>query len=797
MRPVLAPNTPDHSSDKENHSSPTSTRSGCSLRSITRPTSRHHPLSAYISSHDAELAYKLRSEHYERQFRNERHKGNRAAAKSQDLQKRLNDLSSELSNLQGSSTAFGTALQQRLTETQAELAVTQKNLEKSNARNTDLTRSHAALTKRVSRIPGRIESGAAKLASQSLKQHGVISSEMRTCVRDLVAIGVPLESVSKMIHAIAKGLNIQIKDAISTRSAGRIVLEGGVAATLQIVDEIKNTDNFTLSGDGTSHLNLNYESRMVAIDGKLLAVGLMQAPNHTSEEQLRGWQTIVDEMYEIYNARLLGKTDPQDARTFYTQLTGMMTDHANDQKKLRALFFALKQQMEREVRGERALSRLTSPELLKLIYELTEEKIRAAGGMAAWDALPAEERVAQNMNLRAELCQKYGQQEFDVLPQEEKDEADFFLGGGCCMHKDLNAHKGGVESMAASWLKNGFEQPVLFMNKDNDAAAASGSTAAKARAEKVSARGAVKLTELMGMLLNNKDDKRGMQDGHGIFFNAHEHIGHPVMRVVRSSTGGLRNLWDMGPVLRMVIEHCRQVIADPDLICGPNLSHKTASMDGQLWDRPEAMYAAHALLLTLPMNEVRAALVAFLEGAVTVWERFSTDVLSAELTDAQKRKAWMPATNDANEGWLKSNARSEADKEKVSAHRTKQKQDWEKRIAELKHINSCPVIFDISRFQDVDSIRKIKGPEMDLQIRWHRLRELETDKKTEVPAPYKLKNKTEKAAVLVAALERWLLRVQAGEFLLRGLQVIEPEIPEEAPIESDNEEEEVGYGEQD
>jgi hypothetical protein len=71
-----------------------------------------------------------------------------------------------------------------------------------------------------------------------------------------------------------------------------------------------------------------------------------------------------------------------------------------------------------------------------------------------------------------------------------------------------------------------------------------------------------------------------------------QNFSHPVMRVIRSNNGGFFNLWDMGPVLKAVIAHCRRVIADPDIICGPNLSYKTATMDGALWDRPEAMYAA-------------------------------------------------------------------------------------------------------------------------------------------------------------------------------------------------------------
>lgn len=120
----------------------------------------------------------------------------------------------------------------------------------------------------------------------------------------------------------------------------------------------------------------------------------------------------------------------------------MMTDHANDQKKLRALFLANKQHLDREVCGERALLSLTTPQLLQAIYELTGQKIDDAGGIEAWEALPAEEQAHINSTLHAELCQKYGQAEFDALSPAEQEEADFFLGGGCCMHKDLNAHRG-------------------------------------------------------------------------------------------------------------------------------------------------------------------------------------------------------------------------------------------------------------------------------------------------------------------------------------------------------------------
>ncbi|KAJ7207649.1 hypothetical protein GGX14DRAFT_567593 [Mycena pura] len=91
-----------------------------------------------------------------------------------------------------------------------------------------------------------------KLMAQSLKEDGIISTEIRACVQDIVGLGAPVESVGQIIHAVAKGLGIEIKDNISARSVGRIIFEGSVAAHLQIVDTVKNADHLTGGGDGTS-----------------------------------------------------------------------------------------------------------------------------------------------------------------------------------------------------------------------------------------------------------------------------------------------------------------------------------------------------------------------------------------------------------------------------------------------------------------------------------------------------------------------------------------------------------------
>jgi hypothetical protein len=56
------------------------------------------------------------------------------------------------------------------------------------------------------------------------------------------------------------------------------------------------------------------------------------------------------------------------------------------------------------------------------------------------------------------------------------------------------------------------------------------------------------------------------------------------------------------------------------IICGPNASYSTGTIDGQLWVRPDAVYAIWALAPTLP--HLREALIKFFEGASDNWDHF-------------------------------------------------------------------------------------------------------------------------------------------------------------------------------
>ncbi|KAE9404036.1 hypothetical protein BT96DRAFT_814085, partial [Gymnopus androsaceus JB14] len=72
------------------------------------------------------------------------------------------------------------------------------------------------------------------------------------------------------------------------------------------------------------------------------------------------------------------------------------------------------------------------------------------------------------------------------------------------------------------------------------------------------------------------------------------------------------------------------------------------------WEDPEAMGAVFKLAPVL--LHLRDITVAFFRGSLSIWTRFSSEFAPAGLIDLataeEKYLAWMPATNDVNEGLL-------------------------------------------------------------------------------------------------------------------------------------------------
>ncbi|KAJ7906523.1 hypothetical protein B0H13DRAFT_2333359 [Mycena leptocephala] len=195
-------------------------------------------------------------------------------------------------------------------------------------------------------------------------------------------------------------------------------------------------------------------------------LGISTAVDHTAETQIQGWKDINAQIHEMYNSTV-GADNPVDPDTMPARLTGMNADHASDQKK--------------KIGGEKELKSWHQDDLLPFIMTAAARKIESAGGMDAFNALPLAEQDILNKSMFVEICVAVGTDVFNALSPEEQRETDLFIWAGCCMHKELNAVKGGNAAMIASWA--GHQAPIRLMNKDNKAAADAGNSAAKTRAE--------------------------------------------------------------------------------------------------------------------------------------------------------------------------------------------------------------------------------------------------------------------------------------------------------------------------
>ncbi|KAJ7752263.1 hypothetical protein B0H14DRAFT_3896675 [Mycena olivaceomarginata] len=276
------------------------------------------------------------------------------------------------------------------------------------------------------------------------------------------------------------------------------------------------------SGDGTSHKNETYESRhATVINDKNKPVqfflGIKTAVNHTSQTQLDGWIELIEELWDLL--RESGLCSEEEAVYFWNLVTGFQSDHAEDQKKLFQLLKEYKRRLEREQWGANCLRDMPSPQVLTLIFRATFSAVEKAGGYPAWDALGEEEQQRRCKATLRDIQRELGQEAFDKLSPEEQADIDFFVWAGCCMHKDINAFKGGVKAVEAWWDENGVDGPQQMPNRDNAATlrVAAGTTAA-ARAKDVTRGGVAKLLALAGAIFRHKDRKRGQQDTPRFFF---------------------------------------------------------------------------------------------------------------------------------------------------------------------------------------------------------------------------------------------------------------------------------------
>jgi len=128
-------------------------------------------------------------------------------------------------------------------------------------------------------------------------------------------------------------------------------------------------------------------------------------------------------------------------------------------------------------------------------------------------------------------------------------------------------------------------------------------------------------------------------------------ISHPYMEKVHTLG---QNALELSPYHAKVLDHIGEIIKNPDLLIGPSPSFTTAAHDGKNWNSPKVFEAVHKNISTFP--HIHALLTAFFKGAEETWKwfasKFAPDGVIDQLTAEEKELAWMPATNDTNEGAL-------------------------------------------------------------------------------------------------------------------------------------------------
>jgi len=129
-------------------------------------------------------------------------------------------------------------------------------------------------------------------------------------------------------------------------------------------------------------------------------------------------------------------------------------------------------------------------------------------------------------------------------------------------------------------------------------------------------------------------------------------VSHPYMKAIREDP--TTNALDLGPLNQKIESFMVRLIEDPTFLVGEHVSYETGSFDGKPWRSEKVVKKINELAPQFPY--LKQALVAFCGGAHETWKQFTSEYtpggLIDEATQEEKDLAWMPSTNDVNEGAL-------------------------------------------------------------------------------------------------------------------------------------------------
>lgn len=478
---------------------------------------------------------------------------------------------------------------------------------------------------------------------------------------------------------------------------------------------------------GTTNISSSRSTRVLRM------LPIVRATGHTSEEQLAGWKTILEGLVAMYNRSPLGRASPLKLAALWEKVKGMLSDHSSDQRKLARLIEAYKEELDRRTRGSCALKSLCGAELEAFLLQAVHDAVLSVGGYDTWEHLSPAQQLRLGDQSYNTAVRALGQAAFDTLSADEKRWASLFIWAGCGMHKELNALKYGAKAMKDWWDSDeakamGAVPPIPLYNEDNAAAILDPtSSSSKARAEAVTSRGAIKLAELAGSIMRDKNSKKGQQDVYRWYFEwvlgylvqfpdtsntrfgsygdaasellvhlllyvdflevvrdakgsgEHNHmeqnvydalrdpstltelavlslysqaVAHPFIRFIRSSES--QNVLELGQYYSGITAHIQKLAKNPSLLLETTgASYEDATLDGRIWQRPEAVLTVQQLYQDGHLPFLRPALLVFLRGAKHGWEVFMHEFRPGgridSSTPSERTAAAMRTTNDHSE----------------------------------------------------------------------------------------------------------------------------------------------------
>lgn len=169
---------------------------------------------------------------------NEQHKNRRLKKKVDGLTDQIRDEKPLLANAQKGLVMAARSANESEKNHAASVGFLSEQLEHSRDQNKAYQKKIQALKKQVSRMPARLAKAVEKAkklpALTRLTKKGVYTPQVRALARLMVKTGTSRANVGMIMRANAEIHGITIKKAPCARTVGLTIIEGGVAAQMQI-----------------------------------------------------------------------------------------------------------------------------------------------------------------------------------------------------------------------------------------------------------------------------------------------------------------------------------------------------------------------------------------------------------------------------------------------------------------------------------------------------------------------------------------------------------------------------------